>query len=339
MAVSFSTNAQITIASSDIISQFSIGNSVMIHETEAPANVNIGSPGGGNNWDFSSLQGGVNFITTVVNPSGSPYINEFPGATISSSAVRDIEGDLAQIWFYWNINGGFDNLGSAALLDSSVGSTFITKNTPAARELQLPLTYNSTWSQTYTSTFYLNGAPFINTDLSVSTVVDAYGTMILPGGASFEALRVRESTTSSGITDVYYLFVSKSGAQVSLFASDPNPPLSGAIDLEGYSYNGPFTVTSVEQIDGLPNNYYLGQNFPNPFNPSTKISWQSPVNSHQTLKIYDILGNEVATLVNEYKAAGAYNATFDASGLASGIYLYRLQAGSFVETKKMILLR
>ncbi len=106
------------------------------------------------------------------------------------------------------------------------------------------------------------------------------------------------------------------------------------------------TLSLVNQVTGIgedqgslltPDSYNLAQNYPNPFNPSTKISWQSPVGSHQTLKIYDVLGNEVATFVDEFREAGRYEITFDASNLASGIYFYRLQAGSFVETKKMIL--
>ena len=83
-------------------------------------------------------------------------------------------------------------------------------------------------------------------------------------------------------------------------------------------------------------NLYLEQNYPNPFNPSTKISWQSPVSGWQTLKVYDVLGNEVATLVNEYRDAGSYEIEFNASKLSSGVYYYQLRAGSFVETKKMI---
>ena len=81
------------------------------------------------------------------------------------------------------------------------------------------------------------------------------------------------------------------------------------------------------------------QNFLSSFNPSTKIIWQSPIGSHQTLKVYDVLGNEVATLVDEYKPAGSYEIEFNASQLTSGVYFYKIQAGSFVETKKMILLR
>ncbi|MBK7629455.1 MAG: T9SS type A sorting domain-containing protein [Ignavibacteriales bacterium] len=106
-------------------------------------------------------------------------------------------------------------------------------------------------------------------------------------------------------------------------------------------YNSNFTdiPTSIENQPIVISEFKLDQNYPNPFNPSTKISWQSPVSSHQSLKIYDVLGNEVATLVNEYKSAGSYEVDFNASSLSSGIYFYRLTVGSFVQTKKMILIK
>lgn len=85
--------------------------------------------------------------------------------------------------------------------------------------------------------------------------------------------------------------------------------------------------------------FNLYQNYPNPFNPTTVISWQSPVASHQTLKVYDILGNEVVTLVDEYREAGRYKVEFDASSLASGVYIYKLTAGSFVSSKKMMVVK
>ncbi len=85
------------------------------------------------------------------------------------------------------------------------------------------------------------------------------------------------------------------------------------------------------------NEYSLFQNHPNPFNPTTKISWQSPVNGQQTLKVYDVLGREVATLVDEYREAGSYEIEFDATNLPSGMYIYRLQSGSYSDVKKMIL--
>ena len=99
-----------------------------------------------------------------------------------------------------------------------------------------------------------------------------------------------------------------------------------------------FPLSSVGD-ENVPTQFLLSQNYPNPFNPSTKISWQSPISSHQTLKIYDVLGNEVATLVDEFKTAGCYEVDFSAPNLASGVYIYRLQTADFTETKKMILLR
>ncbi|MDP2364943.1 MAG: T9SS type A sorting domain-containing protein, partial [Ignavibacteria bacterium] len=117
--------------------------------------------------------------------------------------------------------------------------------------------------------------------------------------------------------------------------------------LKQLDFNGSFEYSDIVEVEITPSVFSLSQNYPNPFNPSTKISWQSPVGSWQTLMVYDILGNEVVTLVNEYKNAGSYNTEFNASHLASGIYYYQLRAGdpstslgqSFVETKKMILLR
>ncbi len=91
--------------------------------------------------------------------------------------------------------------------------------------------------------------------------------------------------------------------------------------------------------NSLPIEYNLSQNYPNPFNPSTTISY-SVINSDLVqIKVYDILGREVKILVNELKQAGTYEIQFDATGLASGIYLYRIESGSFVQTKKMILLK
>ena len=91
--------------------------------------------------------------------------------------------------------------------------------------------------------------------------------------------------------------------------------------------------------EGIPTVYDLAQNYPNPFNPSTTIRFQIPQDGIVTLKIYDILGSEVATLVNEQKAAGKYEINFNASSLASGVYLYKIQSGSFISSKKMLLLK
>jgi hypothetical protein len=107
-------------------------------------------------------------------------------------------------------------------------------------------------------------------------------------------------------------------------------------------------IVSVKNEDPILNTFILLQNYPNPFNPSTTIKYSIPTSEFVTLKVYDVLGNEVVTLVNEEKPTGSYEVEFDANShsglsgikeLSSGIYFYKLQTGSYVETKKMLLLR
>ena len=102
---------------------------------------------------------------------------------------------------------------------------------------------------------------------------------------------------------------------------------------------GPITDVNDQTLQQAPTTYALDQNYPNPFNPSTKIRYQIPVVARVTLKLYDILGREVRTLMSQTLQAGSYATTFDATGLASGIYFYRLQAGEFVDSKRLVLLK
>jgi ligand-binding sensor domain-containing protein len=100
-------------------------------------------------------------------------------------------------------------------------------------------------------------------------------------------------------------------------------------------------ATSIEELTGgeLPANFKLKQNYPNPFNPSTVISYQIPATTQVSLKVYDIIGNEVAELVNKVQPAGKYEVTFNAADLPSGIYFYQLRTDGFDEVKKMTLLK
>ena len=110
--------------------------------------------------------------------------------------------------------------------------------------------------------------------------------------------------------------------------------------LKQIDIGGTFEYSSIVEAQvGNPQFFSLSQNYPNPFNPSTKIQYQIPSSSRISLKVYDVIGNEVATLVDEYKPAGNYEIEFGAENLSSGIYFYKLQTNNFFESKKMILLR
>ena len=98
-------------------------------------------------------------------------------------------------------------------------------------------------------------------------------------------------------------------------------------------------ISDVEGIELLPKHFVLGQNYPNPFNPSTTIRYGLPNRSQVMLAVFNMLGQEVATLVNGNQEEGYHEVTFDGKNLSSGVYLYRIQAGSYVETRKLLLMR
>ena len=110
--------------------------------------------------------------------------------------------------------------------------------------------------------------------------------------------------------------------------------------LKQINQNGSFVYSDMINIEvSIPEEFTLEQNYPNPFNPETNIRFRIPEFGHVSLKVYDILGNEIATLVNEEKPAGSYEVDFNASALPSGVYFYRLEANGFSQTKKMILMK
>jgi dienelactone hydrolase len=175
---------------------------------------------------------------------------------------------------------------------------------------------NFIWYSTYSLNLYdqvqyelsvATDDQFSNIVLQMSGLTDTSFSTILPNGEYF--WKVKASTSDSTF----------------IFSDE----LNFFIDLP----------TDLNEATHKENTFYLGQNYPNPFNPSTVISYQLPVNGNVTLKIFDVLGNEVATLVDEYKPAGSYEVEFSANGLTSGMYFYTLKAGNFVETKKMLLLK
>ena len=111
---------------------------------------------------------------------------------------------------------------------------------------------------------------------------------------------------------------------------------------DGYGPNKIFlnqTITGIDDVSFNPTKFNLFQNYPNPFNPTTKISYQIFKRGFVSLKIFDVLGNEIATLVSEEKTAGEYEVNFSGLSLSTGIYFYRLQSGGYSITKKMTLVK
>jgi hypothetical protein len=193
-------------------------------------------------------------------------------------------------------------------------------------------------SQRYaTFTSYYKFAPvgtdqlFVSVGLSIddNTIVGV-GAMIITAAAG--------SWTQLDIPIFYNLPDVPTEAHITFGISNPAgiATIGSVAHVDNLSFSG---TADVEQISGSPSDFNLSQNYPNPFNPSTKIEYSIPEASFVQLKVYDILGNEVASFVNEEQSAGTYRADFSGINLASGLYIAKLQAGDYSQTIKMSLLK
>jgi hypothetical protein len=134
------------------------------------------------------------------------------------------------------------------------------------------------------------------------------------------------------------------GNYTAQFSTSPYSVSRGGITTLGTFAVGKFKdvpdIVGVERNEkGVPTGFSLSQNYPNPFNPTTRIQYSVPSTQYISLKVYDVLGRELSTLVSEVKPPGTYTVEWDARGLPSGVYFYRMQAGHFTETRKLVLLR
>jgi hypothetical protein len=227
------------------------------------------------------------------------------------------------------------------------------------QEKQLPWPSGDTWG------FYYNDNVLYACDMGLYTSTDYGDTWQLKHGITFDSLgNVTDSKMFRDILSYQNVLIASVAFNSIMISYDggnnwssfneglmtdwtfaglaiKEPSIFALRDFFGNAYIRPLSnITNVvnENISS-PNTFLLHQNYPNPFNPSTKISWQSPVSGWQTIKVYDLLGNEIATLVDEYKTAGSYQVGFNLQNISSGIYFYKLTSGKFTETKKMILLR
>ena len=336
-------HSQITISQSQFLELLTPGK--LLYADEGTAGLfNIGGINGPNEYDFTSVNLQYLFAVNNYEVSQIPVLaGRYP-----SNATTFGEGP--------------QNILDSPIFFSSSDSTYILGRCTVESEYRFihhlpyqlyarfPLDFQQMFSQSinvYDTTYDLNwqvtSTNFYNTLVDVK--IDGYGILKLQG-KDLECLRVKREYSYYQFKEFNY--ITREGVIAYITDIPLNEPDTGYVN--GYrQLLLSESFVNVEDEITIPLEFGLQQNYPNPFNPVTRIQYAVSSRQFISLKVYDILGNEIATLVSEEKPAGTYEITWYAENLPSGVYFYQLlvsalqskdgKAGSFVETKKMVLLR
>jgi hypothetical protein len=329
------SNAQITIPPSGFSNLLTAGTSFYMYQSDSlPKTVNIGKKGGPNVFDLN----GYTFQTT--NLANVHSVGSIPtlAARYPAKAVT-IGGSPQQIE-----NSPVFLLGTDTMFVIGEASLTPLRKFRHIRPYEVmavfPVTYgvSRTYTHMHYDTTYLASGSVLSVNSfsgSDSVSVDGYGTLKVLG-RQFECLRVRSNHYT--FSDKEFMFMTREGVFLDITTLSTQKD-TGVVQPESVMLLVPSSLVGVEQPESLPSDYTLEQNYPNPFNPSTTISYQLSTVSLVNLKVFNVLGEVVATLVNEVQPAGTHAVRLNAGSLTSGIYFYQLQAGEYLGTKKMILLK
>jgi hypothetical protein len=329
--------SQVSITQSDLLSVMGPGAyHFMAMPDSSVVSANIGSIGGPHLYDFSGVQFTpaltrknylVDSIPVLVHrfPSGSITYGTNPDSLEVSPVLRFTTDTLFQV-------GNATTLSGYRFRHFAPNSVF----------MPFPLTYHASFARgsTYFDTTF-NGAWQVTkayqTYQPALAFVDGYG-WLKALGHTVACLRVKTVYTNTNEMEI--LFVGSGGLLVVMNMATASPD-SGVVPVEEFGVLSATNLTGVEDFPQPPAEFRLEQNYPNPFNPSTTIGYGVSGVGYRDVRlaVYDLLGREVTVLVNEKKAPGIYEVQFDGSRLASGVYFYRMQAGDFVMTHRLLLLR
>lgn len=328
--------AQISVAQSEFLKIFTPG-SFHYYANGTQTQYNIGKTGGANIYDFSS----IDLSTTNLYVSNNYLVDDIPELKVRYEPSSITIGETPQTI---ENNPVFFVKGDSVFV-IGLASVYPEYRFRHYRPYQLlgkfPITYGNTFSQVitmYDTTFNSNWQVVASSSSSSNyiTTVDGYGTLKLSIG-DFNCIRVKKEYIAYGDKEFMYLTNEGIFVMVGLIAASASD--TGIVTTDGVQILLPPSIVNVDEEKIVPDKFLLEQNYPNPFNPTTKISYQIPKTTFVTLKIYDLLGNEVATLVNEEKPAGNYSVDFNASQLSSGVYFYKMKSDNFVQTKKLIFMK
>jgi hypothetical protein len=308
--------------------------------------VEEGTPGGNKVWDFSGLTSvNQSYVIEYIAASATAYADSFPSAQMASLFV---DGADTSYTFFSTGSGRLEAHGFA-------GSVNFLHYDNTELQMITPLQYNDQYTDLFGGVMVSPEDFTLRSSGSLTVKNDAYGTLTLPGGVSSIAARVKFTRV---VDDTIYanglpiLTSRTTNVSYEWFTPTAKFPVLQIAYFERIGSGGSgFHMKQVELntsgttgVDpGLGNqlakSFQLDQNYPNPFNPSTVISFRTVADEFVSLKVYNLLGQEVATLVHESMKPGSHSIPFTAAGLPSGTYLYRLQAGNRIETRKMAIVK
>ncbi|RMG63232.1 MAG: T9SS C-terminal target domain-containing protein [Calditrichaeota bacterium] len=347
------TRAQITVNSGDLPA---IGQSLSYYfvsdSTGQGIPVNVGNAGANQVWSFdqSAYPGGYLSTVEIVDPASTPFAASFPG----SNWGWKFSLDTASTYIYFeNSPTTLKQLGIAF---STSDTTVVDPTEDPDTILVYPLAYNTSWSYTSRDSVDLGQGLLLVTVAQSQVVVDAWGTVQLPAG-TFPALRVREDRTTTQTlyfngfpintdqwSNISYQWVSDQGrgllVTISSLNNETNPNFTRAEDIQ--MQVGPVGIEP--EPSPVAERFELLPAFPNPFNPTTTVSFRVPIRSRVTLTVYSVLGQPVKTLMDGVVGPGRHQVQWDGTNQAgrpvsSGIYLVEMRAGTFQQVIKVVLNR
>ena len=277
-------------------------------------------------------------VGTVDNhwaPRISTYTIEGTDLISGQQYFREVDRDMASsfsdifqaLWLRKDSGG---NVAVGAVASGQQGIHNVSTNIDSATVMSGYLFPNEFLTKGYSKTYPSDGGVTMK-----ETVLSVTETVSVSAGTFYNCIKISNTNTDNTGTLIFceYDYYARG---IGLIKDERTLPISDIHTDELIEYS---TTGVNDAVIKIPQIFSLSQNYPNPFNPTTTINYSVPKSGFVTIKVYDLLGREAAILVNEQKNAGNYEAKLNGSNLSSGVYLYQLRSGSFLQTKKLVLMK